>query len=231
MGNHINGFVCIDFFGLPGCGKSTLSHLVSEKLRAAGLFVKEISYDMDHGKGSLLRTLKKSFATIKLFFFHPCLSWRVSKILSAYGISLFSKNYFKQIINLSYKICALKGQTDIIMFDEGLCQAVLSLSVNNDGMREDCYNSLIGSFTNDRKMINIYVKTEPEIALSRIRKRNDKQSRLDYLSNEKAIVIMRKMETLCGALPKTIVVENNNNEDFKKLVDHIASIASKEIIT
>lgn len=231
MGNHLNEPVCIDFFGLPGCGKSTLSHLASQKLRCEGLDVKEVSYAMDHGNGSLLRTWKKIIATVRQFLCYPRLFWRVSKTLSTNGISLFGKLYFKHIINLSYKICALKGHHDIILFDEGFCQAVLSISVNNDGIRNDCYNSLIGAIASDRRMISVYVKTEPDTALARIRMRNDGQSRFDNLSDDDTKNKLEKMENLCGSLPQTIVVENNNSENIETLVDQIATGISKEIIS
>lgn len=229
MGNHLNKPVCIDFFGLPGCGKSTLSHLASQKFSCEGLDVKEVSYDMDHGNGSLLRTWKKIIATIRLFLCYPRLFWRVSKTLSTNGISLFDKLYFKHIINLSYKVCALKGHHEIILFDEGFCQAVLALSINNDGIREDSYNSLISAIASERRMINVYIQTEPDIALARIRMRNDGESRLDKLSNENAIIEMRKMDALCGTLPQTLVIDNNNAEDFNDLVDKISSVIKKEI--
>lgn len=231
MGNHLNKPICIDIYGLPGCGKSTLSHFASQKLRCEGLDVKEASYDMDHGNTSLLRTWKKIIATIRLFLCCPRLFWRVSKTLSTNGISLFGKLYFKHIINLSYKICALKGHHDIILFDEGFCQAVLSISVNNDGIRNDCYDSLISAIASDRRMINVYVKTEPDIAFSRIRERNDGQSRMDNISDEDAIIELRKMENICSSLPQTIVIENNNSENIEKLVDQIATGISKEIIS
>jgi len=231
MGNHLNMLVCIDFFGLPGCGKSTLSHLASQKLRCEGLDVKEVSYNMDHGNTSLLRTWKKIIATIKLFLFYQRLFWRISKALSTNGISLFSKLYFKHTINLSYKICALKGHHDIILFDEGFCQAVLSISVNNDGIRNDCYGSLISAIASDRRMISVYVKTEPDTALARIRMRNDGQSRFDNLSDDVTKNEFVKMENLCGSLPQTIVVENNNSENIEKLVDQIATGIGKEIVS
>lgn len=229
MGNNLNKPVCIDFFGLPGCGKSTLSHLASQKLRCEGLEVKEVSYDMDHGNGSMLRTWKKIIATIRLFLCYPRLFWRVSKSLSTNGISLFGKLYFKHIINLSYKICALKGHYDIILFDEGFCQAVLSISVNNDGIREYCYESLIGAIASNRRMISVYVKIEPDTALARIRMRNDGQSRFDQFSYEDAIIEMKKMETLCGTLPQTLVLDNENSEGVNVLVEIVVSGIRKEI--
>lgn len=229
MGNNLNKPVCIDFFGLPGCGKSTLSHLASQKLRCEGLDVKEVSYDMDHGNGTLLRTWKKIVTTIRLFLCYPRLFWRVSKTLSTNGISLFGKLYFKHIINLSYKICVLKGHHEIILFDEGFCQAVLSLSVNNDGIREYCYDSLVSAIASDRRMIYVYIKTEPDTALARIRGRNDGQSRFDNLSDDVTKNELVKMEKLCGFLPQTIVVENNNSENTMKLVDMISSGIKKEI--
>lgn len=231
MGNHLNKPVCIDFFGLPGCGKSTLSHLASQKLRSEGLDVKEVSYEMDHGNGTLLRTWKKIIATISLFLCNPSLFWRVSKILSPNGFSLFGKLYFKHIINLSYKICALKGHHEFILFDEGFCQAVLSMSINNDGIRNECYDFLICAIAADRRIINVYVKTDPDTALARIRMRNDGQSRFDNLSDDVTKKELVKMESLCGSLPQTIVVENNNSENIEKLVDQIATGISKEIIS
>lgn len=229
MGNHLSQSICIDFYGLPGCGKSTLSHLASQKLRCEGLDVKEVSYDMDHGNGTLLRTWKKIVTTIRLFLCYPRLFWRVSKTLSTNGISLFGKLYFKHIINLSYKIYALVEHDGIILFDEGFCQAVLSISVNNEDIREDCYQLLTGALPCNRKMINVYVKTVPDTALMRIRTRSDGQSRFDQFSYEDAIIEMKKMETLCGTLPQTLALDNENSEGVNVLVEIVVSGIRKEI--
>ena len=59
----------IEFYGLPGSGKSTLSHIVAERLRSEGYAVEEPSYDIDH-QHPLPKRVKKFAIGGFWFVFH-----------------------------------------------------------------------------------------------------------------------------------------------------------------
>ena len=52
------GFV-VEFVGIPGAGKSTLSHAVAEELRRRGQHVTEPTRDLTHRSGTQRRILSK----------------------------------------------------------------------------------------------------------------------------------------------------------------------------
>ena len=59
MENNIDVY-CIDFYGLPGSGKSTISHLLADKLRGE-VDVIEPSFHIDHDYSVIERIIKKKY--------------------------------------------------------------------------------------------------------------------------------------------------------------------------
>ena len=49
----------VEFWGLPGSGKSYYSHKVADKLRKEGYKIKEPSWMLDHTYGKYHRAIKK----------------------------------------------------------------------------------------------------------------------------------------------------------------------------
>ncbi len=77
MADDLNKPIIIDFFGLPGCGKSTVSHMLAEELRKQGKVVSEPSYDTDHKLSQVKRKTNKiiSFSTYAVS--HPVKTWKL----------------------------------------------------------------------------------------------------------------------------------------------------------
>ncbi len=208
MGNHLKQPVCIDFYGLPGCGKSTLSHVVAKKLRTVDFDVEETTYNVDHVYSTPYRIIKKVFSTILLLIRYPNVFRRVSK-----GVPFFSKDYFHHILNIPYKVLAAKSSKALLVFDEGFCQSILSMAFSDEKISYNHYHSVIMAMACNRRMVNVYVKTNPQTSLARIRKRSDGQSRFDYISDVIAMEKLVQLESLCESLPYAIMVDNNNSKD------------------
>ena len=56
--------VILEFFGMPGSGKSTVSHLLAERLRGNGYTVIEPSWLIDNKKSKVKRLCKKMLLAI-----------------------------------------------------------------------------------------------------------------------------------------------------------------------
>lgn len=99
--------VILDFFGVPGSGKTTKSHEIAESYRRKGKLVVEPSYDLDHCRSSWKRKISKLLMTDGLFAVEN----------SAYkdARSLVEKNGYNstngksnQIVNIATKLYSIK---------------------------------------------------------------------------------------------------------------------------
>lgn len=231
MANHLTAPAYIDFFGLPGSGKSVLSHMVANEFVAEGYDVEEVSYDMDHNTNSFLRSIKKTLAFSLLLFSTPKVIYNISKVLRYNGLSPYNGLFFRHLINISYKINAYKGKRSLIMYDEGFCQVVLSISYNNTNFKEDSYQQIIDCIGKERKRINVFIKTSPKTALNRIKQRHDGQSRLDFLSDDAALEKLNRMVEVCEFLPQSVVVDNEEIEHCQNQVNLIVNFVKQQLET
>jgi thymidylate kinase len=180
MGSDLKKTIVLDFFGVPGSGKTTKSHEIAESYRRKKKTVVEPSYDLDHGKSSTMRKIIKLWMLIQL----PGKKRTSIKELVRKNGYNSSNGELNQIVNIASKIYAIKkydGRVDYIIFDEGLAQAAISLSVNSE----------IPADNNLKQIINI-IKTIPEVhlidtrlsiveALRRIEKRNSGDTRIEAM--------------------------------------------------
>ena len=210
MANHISPQVCIDFYGLPGSGKSTISHIVAEKLRNKGWDIKEVSYEMDHSNSSSYRIIKKFSYTIFFLISRPIVFFKLVKTIADNGGDIF-----RNIVNLSYKVVNLGSNKQIVLFDEGFCQAVLSISLGSPNYDKDIYAKLSKAIKNNREVINVYLNTDYHTAIQRIFYRQDGLSRVEKLSEEDMKNLLKYQAVICDMLPSSIVLNDSENIDSK----------------
>ena len=68
MENNINKTIHIEFYGLPGCGKSTISHALALYLKENNFCVEEPTYELDHCNNKIIRRIKKILQYILFYF-------------------------------------------------------------------------------------------------------------------------------------------------------------------
>ncbi len=129
IAEHSSPGLLLEFVGVPGVGKSTVSHAVADILRAAGIPCSEPTYEIDHGRSSSERTKRKlklaGFGTIRR-------SERVAPWLGAIGASGQGSlsEAAKATLNWCYLIETARRAAllpGVHVFDQGLCQAWWSL--------------------------------------------------------------------------------------------------------
>lgn len=207
MADNIKKVTVIDFFGLPGCGKSTVSHLLAEKLCKNGYKVLEPSYDLDHNLSCNKRKFVKLGQYILYSLIHPVKSCKVSKLVKNSGYGEFSQ-VLSQRINITTKLVALKKTgLDYIIFDEGFCQAAISLSFNGGicGDVASNYESIIEIYDNAADLKPVYLKAEIETAMKNMKTRAGHDSRADAETDD-----TKRYEMV---------------SDFYKLCEHLKDIA------
>lgn len=218
-----DNLVIIDFFGLPGSGKSNRAHLLAEKLRNNGKWVTEPSYNMDHLNSCLSRKIKKFVAVVKYSLFDIKQSKQIIQLILANGYN----KPLSQYVNLAYKIMACKkalGKFDYIVFDEGINQSAVSLSVNSSikaNINFDCLKRII-----ECKIISIFVNATVEDALKRMEVRGEKLSRVEQeVCIEKKHELIGKYKIACEELCPMITVNALDVElDTNKIIQMLEAI-------
>lgn len=122
----------VEFYGLAGCGKSTLAHATAQFLRGAGCLVVESSHD--HQQCRIPRRHAIRFALgLRLFCQNPGLAARGIRQLMR--TKQRSVNDARAVIaNWLYKVALMKrflsqskGGSDICILDEGIVHALWSV--------------------------------------------------------------------------------------------------------
>jgi hypothetical protein len=219
MENNIRNQIHVEFYGLPGCGKSTISHLVSNKLQKMGYIVYEPSYTLDHLNKPLARKLKKIIATVIYYFINPLNYNRIKMLVKDNGY-ISKKEYLSQIVNIiPKKLVYEKSKSCIYLWDEGLIQSSISLSYNNDINVEDNVKLLVGK----SRILKIYLKLDVEKALERMLERKTNDSRVEKEPNiNTKRLMMNKYLQACDDLEATAILPAYLDEDT--LSDEIINI-------
>jgi len=231
--------IFIEFVGMPGSGKTTLSHRAAEILREKGTTVLEPTYSINNEIRIIQRYLIKSWYSIKLAWLRPvwALDWFFLVVQSRQK-SL--KDFVLMSINCFFilEIYRQHGRHNYIYFlDQGICQALLSLSYNSE--TENFIERKLGTvscFLSPLGFRIIHIETDVDTIIQRLKKRHKKQSRLELITNTTEFVEIirgenRKIEhllkMLCNELQADIVtIQKNSSEDIHSAAQQIADLFS-----
>ena len=186
MESHLIRTSIFDFYGIPGSGKTTKAHALAEQYRSIGKSVVEPSFALDHNRSVAGRRIKKLWITAKFFFLYH-------KAFKSIRTLVARNNYSKkngsaiQIVNIStklYSIIHYNGLFDYIIFDEGVAQAAISLSVNSMISAADNLGFLLSFIEELPEYHLVQVKTNITDALERVETRQSKDTRIEMLKTK-----------------------------------------------
>lgn len=202
--------IFLEFYGLPGSGKSTISHLVAEELRKQGKKVIEPTYDSDHRYSSSIRKWIKLIKLIRYGVFNPRKYNKLSKLIRANGYG--GTDVLSQAVNIAPKLWEYEhARTEYVVFDEGLTQSAISL-VKNKGNSSENERKLY-ELCKHRKVKKIYIKVFPETALSRMAGRQKHDSRIEEIRDDaERYSKLREIERLCESISTNIIVDDETKE-------------------
>lgn len=233
MGLHLKRSIIIDFFGAPGCGKSTLSSELAKLLFNSGYNVSEFSRSIDNKKKYVRRCLKLSYF-LSYFWKNPFLIIELFRIIPANEIG-DKQEILKQIINIFYKLSFIKKSSkyDFIIFDEGIPQMIISLLyyTNNDNYIKPLLELITKQLS--LPISYIYINASEDTVKDRLKKRDGQRSRIEKESdssirNKRLIHI----EHLCNRLIvelNPIVINNNRGESSVSLARAIYQLLFAKI--
>lgn len=228
MENDLISPLHLEFYGLPGCGKSTVSHKLAEELRKLEYKVNEPSYEIDRVKGGfLVRKLNKVLLLGLCRILNRDQYTIIKDIVAKNGY--VGKSCLSQEINIVHKLRAYnsKSQADIIIWDQGLVQAAVSLSTNGNVPSFDNYIALKEACS-ESHVYPIYMKCDIDTSLKRMDGRNTNDSRVERLKTEDdKREMLRGIEVCCDNVLSDVSFEIDcKNESL----DSINSILLNKVI-
>lgn len=184
MENTLGNTLYLEFYGLPGCGKSTISHLVAEQLRNDGYLVDEPSYDIDRNFSPFFRKLKKLSIYISWQVFHNDTFKKVSAIVGKNGYTGIAK--IEQTSNVLQKICVYQDtrKRRIVVWDQGLVQASISLSLKGAVDADANLKSLLHILGLNAEIEFVFISVDEQVALERMSQRQTNDSRVEKLKDD-----------------------------------------------
>lgn len=202
MEANLKAPIVLEFYGLPGCGKSTISHKLADDLRSKGLSVWEPSYEIDRKYG---KTMRKVVKFAKLASFAIC-SHRAYKDVRGLveGNGYQGMSAFHQLANIAHKIDSYRiaDRWDVTIWDEGLVQSSISLAVNGSKSASENEKCLM-TYTGDVKYVKVYAKVDVDAALERMKGRETNDSRVEKIANlEERITFLKGFESACDSIAK-----------------------------
>jgi deoxyadenosine/deoxycytidine kinase len=227
----------IEFMGLPGSGKTTLSHRAAEILREKGTTVLEPTYLINNEMRTIQRYLIKSWYSIKLAWLRPAwaLDWLLFIVQSRQKTL---QNFVLMIVNCFFILEIYRHHSrsnDICFLDQGICQALLSLSYysKRDNFMERKFITAMDFFSTLGFRV-IYIDTGVDTIVPRLKERYKKQSRLELRKNTRDFVEIihgekRKIEHLLKKLCRNLQVDittlsKSSSEDVHSAAQQIADL-------
>lgn len=194
--------ISIEFYGLPGCGKSTISHKLADDLRSKGLSVWEPSYEIDRKYGKTMRKVVKfaKMASFAICNYRAYIS--VRELVETNGYQGMSALH--QLANIAHKIDSYRiaDRWDVTIWDEGLVQSSISLAINSGRKASENERCLL-AYTGDVKSVRVYVMVDIDTALKRMEGRNTNDSRVEKMANlEEKITFLKGFESACDSIAK-----------------------------
>lgn len=215
----------IEFNGLPGSGKTTITNFIIEKNMQA------VSYQ-EHMKA--FKSKKKSFKKLILIMNYFSLqNLRFSFYATKFLISLngITKDRLSRLLNLVYIYNSYKSNgrdIDYYLFvDQGLIQEILSIAHDRHIESESSLRKLIKELLRNIEILHIVnFKTCEEVAYERIKKRVATPCRLEYMSENKAKSIL-EIQIKNLNLLRNILENEGVSMSYVNSSDHLDVNASK----
>lgn len=201
--NHVK---IVEYFGMPGCGKTTLCGSIKGSAVIANTdiaTIKDIS--LAFRKASIVKKIMSFpwYMLWPLFVLFCKVPFVGRKHLNLYKIPLLRETFY----NFAIRYCKYK----LIACDHGIAQSLIALIYDNPDSLNEEFLELIKEVVNKTKASElIYCKVKPETALQRIRKRNRQTSgRTDVIKDDKLLLENLYMqeelyESLAGTIRTTV---------------------------
>ncbi|ELY55497.1 hypothetical protein C491_17337 [Natronococcus amylolyticus DSM 10524] len=180
----------MEFFGVPGAGKSTIAHHVGQRLAADGYSVAEPTYTLVHDRTRIRRYLAKMRYAVSTTARRPDRTLSSGRLLAATaqpthsttGKLLFNWLFVQGVVD------AHRGD-GVRLLDQGLCQAVWSVALRADHDRlMELSERAVNALSRTGSAHIVIVEITPETARNRLAARATDESRVSPTEADGTIV-------------------------------------------
>lgn len=203
--------VVVEFAGLPGSGKSTLSHALAEELRRSGEPVSEVSYEITHRTSPLRRRWIKLGFLLRTLLGQPRRSLEALLEIrrSGQGSLRDSWSTTSNFLYLCGLMAELARRPGIHILDQGVVSALWSVRFSARGERPLRHLAEIasGCFRPVARVV-VLLEIRPELAVERLLGRDHVQSRLE--------------RRLSGDLPAALLAATAALEQTRSALDELS---------
>ena len=196
----------VEFYGLPGCGKTTLCKLLKEQYEKKGYKIGLIN---DATKSCTIPHLLKVVSINNIWGF---INWCHSIMkVSHTSFNIAGSPYKRMLI---YKCIRSFSQYDYIFIEHGIVQSIVSSLYGVDNYKIFMNRSICKSLLNfESADIFIYCQVTIEESFKRIKKRNRKSSgRFDQLPEDELADILTEQADQFNLLANKLKVIGHRNE-------------------
>jgi len=233
MGNYLSSLT-VEFVGLPGVGKTTVSQQVALKLRERNLRIVS--------RNEILNQWRQKNIWQKVFklIFNNFNQWQIliNSLIFASKVKPINCQSFlkaaKIFVNVKRNDAAATSKDfDIVLLDQGSLQETWSVIVTGNTPEIKYLKREIISLFYNRQALIVYCQIDIETSLQRIQNRQTNNSRFDLMDTAQAYSVLEKYTSYleeiidCGRACNTSVLELNSSITIplqvEKVVDWIAN--------
>jgi hypothetical protein len=181
----------LEFIGLPGCGKTTISSLVVDRLREQGFRCE----DRDPLREAWLAR-PSGAARLDAYLANPQLSWALFRYTMSVGLPGRSRlNYIEHLLHIAAFLTQRRDiGNDIVVLDQSIVQTLWSLSIpgrpSSSFRMERVLGALLRPFAGSIVLASLEIPVEQ--AAERIAGRSHGASRFDGLGIHATITLLER---------------------------------------
>ncbi len=180
MTGSADGVTTVEFFGVPGAGKSTIARHLIERLVATGRPVSEPTYTLAHQVSSARRYLSKSGYAAVGTARRPRPALSSARAIAESG-QLSRRALVKTTFNWLYVVGVLESRTagELQVLDQGLAQAAWSVGLGAERDRTAPLCELaVNALSRSGPALVVVVDVAPETVRERLSRRADGDTRV-----------------------------------------------------
>lgn len=239
---HTTQPMFIEFTGLPGSGKSTISNNIIDYIKSLGYTCLDLKtlHAYKNRQTEELSVLKKNANYLFVCFKYFGISINIfnySVRIQPLKVTANFKRAFAFLKLLSLVHNLKKINYDYVVFDEGLIQKIWQISVPGDPPPIGYLNKVVRCIMKTFPSILVHSEITAEDAIERISSRPQSVGRFDRMSRQNAKLILEKYEgyideviSCAERLKDTNCIRVNGTDEIEYKVKIISKYLSEDLI-